>query len=350
MTASIGQNAGRQRGIAVITALLVVTIATVLAVELAWQTNLDLRRTESLMLRDQAHQYAYGAEAYAAALLEDKLQDQTGDSPVYSRADDEQACQGFQFSIDQGGMTGGICDLQSRFNLNNLVQTGDGKHDELVVEQFRRLLAAISVVNEDIDIDAGTIDVIVDSVTDWIDPDSSADYNGAEDDAYTGEQPPYRAANFWFTSVSELRAVRGVTPEIFSAIVSYVAALPVTSGQHTKINVNTAPVAVLMSLGKNITMENAAQWVSDSADEPFKDDTPFTGFVEQDMLPYLEYSSSYFELKGAVSIGTARLGMYSLLEYDGQAVSPRLRQFDVVEVVESADAAEPVNDEQLADE
>ncbi len=333
----------RQRGIAVLTAMLVVTIATVLAIEIAWDTALDLRRTESLFARDQAQLYGLGAEAYAATLLEDALFNQSGNTAIYSRTDDATACGGFAFTLDEGGMTGGVCDLQARFNLNNLV-TADGERDPLVMQQFRRLLAAVSTVDETLDIDAVTADTIVESAADWIDPDTSADFNGAEDDTYTSGQPPYRAANFWFTSVSELRAVRGVSDEIFLALAPYLAALPVTGGQPTRINVNTAAVPVLMSLGENITAQNAQLWVDDSADEPFEDETPFAGFVDPGMFPYLAYSSAYFELKGFVSIGATRLGLYSLLESNGQAVVTRLRQFDVVDVVVSAQSVEPAED------
>lgn len=347
MSPSIRSAPPRQEGIAVVTAMLVVTIATILAVELAWKTNLDLRRTEGLLTWDQAHQFGFGAEAFAAKLMEEKLQDQTGAAAVYSRTDDEQACRGFQFEIEQGGMTGGVCDLQGRFNLNNLLNSG--KRDELAVKQFRRLLNAISALNEDVDIEPDVAEVIVESAVDWIDPNSDADFNGAEADAYTSLQPPYRAANFWFTSVSELRAIRGVTPEIYVALAPFLAALPVTNGQQTPLNVNTAPVPVLMSLGDDITAANAEEWESDSAREPFEDATPFAGFVDPAMVPYLGFSSRYFELKGLVSIGTTRLGMYSLLEFTGQAVVPRLRQFDVVDAVPSADDAEPIQSENVVE-
>ena len=55
----------RQRGIAALTAILVVALASILAVELAWEVNLDIRRTENMLLRDQARQIALGAEIMA---------------------------------------------------------------------------------------------------------------------------------------------------------------------------------------------------------------------------------------------------------------------------------------------
>jgi general secretion pathway protein K len=335
---------GRQRGVAVITAMLVVAVATILAVGMAWQTNLDLRRTEGLIGWDQAHEFAFGAESFAIKLLEEHLEEQAGGEAVYSRRDDETACRGFQFSLDEGAMTGGVCDLQGRFNLNNLV-TGAGKPDELVVKQFRRLIEAVIALNPDLDVNPADAEIIVASTVDWIDPDTNADFNGAEDDTYTSEPEPYRAANFWFTSISELRAVRGVTPDIYTALAPYLTALPVGSGagRHTVINVNTASIPVLMSLGDSITLENATRWVEDSRKEAFKDQTSFAGFVDPAMFPYMGYTSAYFELKGFVSIGTTRLGMYSLLESDGQTVKTRLRQFDVVEAVESAEPATEIS-------
>ena len=341
-----------QRGIAVITAMLVVTIATVLAVEMAWQSSIDLRRTESLLAWDQARQFGLGAETYAASLLADKLSDQSGSPAVYSRTDDEQACGGFQFALDQegvsGAMTGGVCDLQARFNLNNLVDPS-GRKNESAAKQFRRLLEAISAIDEAVDIDPVTADTIVESAIDWIDPDTTADFNGAEDDTYTSEQPPYRAANFWFTSVSEIRAVRGVTPEIYAALLPYLAALPIAAGESTTINVNTASVAVLMSLGDDVRPENALEWVRQSKEEPFKDVTSFAKFVDESMYPSIGFSSRYFALQGLVAIGSSRLGMYSLLESDGQKVSPRLRQFDVVDTVPAKAQAVTDEEEQRVD-
>jgi len=189
---------------------------------------------------------------------------------------------------------------------------------------------------------------------DWIDPDESAEYNGAEDDAYTSEQPPYRAANFWFTSVSELRSVRGVTPEIYAALAPHLAALPVTPGQRTKLNLNTATIPVYMSLGEDVSVTNAENWVEISRAKPFEDATEFADFLDPQLTPteYVSFSSRYFALRGLVSIGTTQLGMYSLLEYSGTTVVPRLRQFDVVDQVPAPpepDDDEDDESEQLSD-
>lgn len=317
-------HAGRQQGVAVLTAMLVVAIAAVLAVELVWQTNLDLRRTEGLLGRDQARLYGIGAEDLAAKLLREDMERAAAEPADWLGEDWAQPT---TFSLDQGMMTGAVIDLQGRFNLNNLVEAG-GQRDDHAYQQFQRLLAVL-------DLDPG----IADATIDWIDPDTSAGFNGAEDDVYTSLSPPYRTANFWFTSVSELRAVRGVEPEVYAVLAPHLAALPRRGSEPTKINVNTATAAVLQSLSDTISSANTEQWITDRMQQPFEDLTAFTGFIDAvTVQKYVGVSSDYFALHGTVSIGATRLAMYSLLERNGQSVVVRLRSFDALEALPVAEA------------
>ena len=58
-------------------------------------------------------------------------------------------------------------------------------------------------------------DIISDSILDWIDSNKNHRINGAEDDYYRTQHPPYLAKNGKFETLSELLKVRGVTEEIF---------------------------------------------------------------------------------------------------------------------------------------
>ena len=64
-----------QRGVAVITAMLVVAIGTIIAVNLMWEGTLDLRRAEAALAADQGLMYVQGAEAWAADILRQDLVD-----------------------------------------------------------------------------------------------------------------------------------------------------------------------------------------------------------------------------------------------------------------------------------
>jgi general secretion pathway protein K len=75
------------------------------------------------------------------------------------------------------------------------------------------------------------------SLADWIDGDGIPAPDGAEDSDYARSAIPYRAANTLLAEPSELRAVAGVTPQIYTLLRPWVCALPST--EMSPINVNT---------------------------------------------------------------------------------------------------------------
>lgn len=303
----------RQRGIAVITAMLVVTIATVLAVQLVWETSLDLRRTEGMLLWDQAQQYAYGAEAWAADILREDLRNDGGE-PIDDLGE-AWAQQLPPLSIEGGVMEGALEDLQGRFNLNNLVDSR-GRKNEDAFTQFQRLMEVLQIPPDD----AARVGS---AIVDWIDPGSDAEFDGAEDDVYTSRVPAHRAANFWFTSTSELMAVEGMTREIYTELLPVVSALPPGS----RLNLNTAPEAVIRSLGDNISDVDAKAWVTDREKQPCRDPVNLPIQIDAKLQNVVGCASSHFGLRVHVRIGTTHLYMYSLLQRNGQSVVPRLRSF-----------------------
>ena len=312
---------GRQRGVALFTALLIVALATIISVEMIWSLNLNLRRSEALLSRDQAVQFALGAEDWARDILAEDARD---DGPQGGDSLEEAWAQRLPpLLIEGGNLEGFIEDLQGRFNLNNLVNARNGEIDTLHYGQFQRLLQVLEVDPS-----------LADAVVDWIDPDSLAELQGAEDDAYTSQQPPYRAANYPFVTATELLAVQGFDAETYAALAPHVAALPLTSGgdgsESTPINLNTATDAVLLSLSPQVTITEMESWLEE---RPFNDLERFAPFQEPtvaaiDRMPPAGLASRYFRLYVAVTVGTTRVTMYSLLDRSGTGVVTRLRSFD----------------------
>ena len=95
-----------QRGMAVLTAMLVVTIGTIIAVNLMWNATLDLRRTESALAADQGLLYMQGAEAWAADILR---QDQV-DSPNSDNLSEPWATELPPLPVDGGTIAGKLED------------------------------------------------------------------------------------------------------------------------------------------------------------------------------------------------------------------------------------------------
>jgi general secretion pathway protein K len=312
--------------------MLVVTIATVLAVELIWDLNLDLRRTETILAREQGLQVAYGLELLAAQLLEADYEDdpQAPDTLL------ERWAQQYNFPFEGGQVIGKLDDMQGRFNLNNLINA-NGQKDEIAKEQLRRLVrVATTGLDREQQVNP---DTIVDSIVDWLDADQLAELGGAEDGFYTTLEPPYRAGNFWFTSISELQAVNGMTPPAFRALQGLVSALPPAPTGRRSVNVNTAPEPVLRSLCEEFTEVQTAALVEQQQSSPFESTEEFRQAVAiddpnqppSDCLTdnVIGITSNFFRLTVIVSIGTTRLAMYSLLERNQQGtVATRYRSFD----------------------
>jgi len=314
-----------QRGIAAVTALLVVALATMLAADLAWELHLDIRRSETQLMHNQAVQFALGAEIMAIEALRNDF------------ADDEAANEFCDFPgegwdtemtlpFEGGTVRGQLIGMQGRFNLNNLAP--DGRKDEVSYEQFIRLLETLGLERD-----------LAPRVLDWIDPNQIEEFGGAEDGIYTAKTPPYRAANTWFTTTSELLAIEGFidpsepSKDRYDLLERYVAALP--PGE--KINVNSAEDPVLLSFASDAGISDAeplkanrpyCALLTGSGEAAFMDDAD--GIVDVNFTnDYLDVATNFFQLKVLVTLGTSQLTMYSLLHRDSNGlVTTSLRYFD----------------------
>ena len=296
----------RQRGVAVLTAMLIVAIGTIIAVNLMWQSTLDLRRTESALAADQGLMFMQGAEAWAADILRQDLVD----SPSSDNLSEPWATQLPPLPVDGGTIIGKLEDLQGRFNLNNLIKP-DGTDNPLAVAQFERLLTLLQIDP-----------ALAGAVLDWLDPDSNLRFpTGGEDVTYAGVDPPYRAANSMITSPSELMAVSGFNREIYAKLAPYVTALPIG----TKLNVNTASAIVLASLDPNLDISAGEGLVEQRADGAFVDiDKTFEKLVDPKVLREIDGVSQHFLLTATVTLGTNQLTMRSVLQRDASGVTRAL--------------------------
>jgi general secretion pathway protein K len=298
----------QHRGVALITAMLIAALATMVAANLSWDNALDVRRTMVLMNRDQAVQVALGAESWVITILQQDLQDSDTDHLAELWATDLPG-----LPIEGGEVFGRVEDLQGRFNINNLIDD-QGKIDTGSLDQFRRLLNSLGLDPRFAGIAA-----------DWIDTDVEPSFpDGAEDSIYTGMLPSYRAPNQPLSSVSELAAIEGMDRATFLLLEPHIAALPGRTG----INVNTATPAVLQSLDENITISDVESLLSEREAGGFSDlEATFGTLVTPEVLNDLLIDDTlYFRLKVVVRIDTVRVTMNSVLQRGGRgSVAPILR-------------------------
>jgi len=304
----------RQRGVALITAVLMVALATMLAVDVGFRGFLDQRRSGTLFALDQGYEIALGAEAWAADFLKKDMQDSKTDhlGETWARPLPP-------LPIDGGTVEGRLEDMQGRFNLNNLIHT-DGTPNPEAVKQLERILAMLEIEPN-----------WATAMADWIDQDTQPGFpDGAEDTVYTGQDPPHLAANMPVTRVSELMVLPGFGAQRFARLKPFVSALPVG----TPLNVCTAPGIVLDALSDD-TREfslNPNDLVKRRKDACFPTLEDLRGSLGDEQFNQLKKSltesSAYFRATVWVTIGTTQFTLYSLLARGGAgSVRPALRSF-----------------------
>jgi general secretion pathway protein K len=293
----------RQRGVALITAIVVVAIATVLAVRIGTRAALDLRRTAGLVALDQGWHVALGAEAWAAEVLREDLED----SQDVDHLGEAWALPLPPLPIDGGEVRGALEDMQGRFNLNNLIDA-ERQVDEANVARFERLLATV-----------GAQPRWARVMADWLDQDNMPQIpEGAEDGTYLSQNPPYRAANGLVATTTEMMALPGMTRDEFERIRPYVAALPVG----TTINLCTAKAPVLVSLVEaGADFGNEEMLAANRRDGCFPTiedfNSPLDVPTRQAIADEISESTDWFRSVTAVRIGTSEFTLYSLIERNG---------------------------------
>ena len=334
-----------QRGVALLVAVLLVALGTIIAAAVAYENAMTARRGTATFALDQSILIAQGAEALAAYGVRRVV---TSDAKKYVYAGQGWDKPYGPLEIVPGVMlTAYLEDMQGRFNLNSLVDT-TGRPNLTQVAVFKALLAAVGLEEKW----AGLL-------IDWIDIDAVPSVpDGAEDSTYLGQTPPYLTANRYITSTTELMALPGFDRQHYSLIAPYIAALP----QGTKLNVCTASGVVLdayVGLGhqefggtesgnltknranaggcfpalqdyaKSFNTGNGNSWQAPgpAAGTP---PTPRSGVANtpnpgvpgagpptaQGVVSLVGQSSNYFRLSSVVTIGSTEINLYSLLYMD----------------------------------
>ena len=227
----------KQKGIALITILVMVALATILAATIAQRQKFTAENTAYLMRQNQSLWYAKSAETFFSELLVEDAEN-AGDVDYLQ---ENWAKPMPAFPVEDGYVTGQLYDESGKFNLNSLVDDS-GQVNVAAKEWFERLL-----------MNAGLNAQLSEAVIDWQDADNETlGPMGAEESYYRGLRNAYLPANSKFHAVEELKMVRGFEGEKYLLIAPYVSAIAV---QDAKVNINTAPAIVLASLAESLDVE-----------------------------------------------------------------------------------------------
>lgn len=210
-----------QGGVALITALLVVALATIAAVSLSATHQIDLRRAATSQAFNQSLHHGASLEALAAEAGARLVAE-----PELARALIEEGCESPPLSLELDGarVEARLADLHCRLNLNNLLDPEDTE----TAEAFIRLVEGLAGEHPEMGMDP---EAFIEALRQWADPE-------AETDWYQRRDPPYLPGGRPLTSASEMLLVRGVDPADYHALRPYITVLPETG---TSINTVAVP-------------------------------------------------------------------------------------------------------------
>jgi general secretion pathway protein K len=294
--------ARRQRGAAVLVAMLVVAIAALAASSFMFRSQVEWRRFENLSRMDQAQSVLRAAQQWGATVLLDDARNSSVDHRGEAWATRLPPVEAENYRI-----WGLMEDQEGRFNLNNLVANGEIDKQQLAI--FVRLLSALRLPES-----------LAGAVADWIDADDLPfNANSVDSPYYATLQTPYRATNRTLININELLRVKDMDRNTLAMLRPFVTVLPT----RTPINVNTASPEVLVALVQGLSSEEAYSMVAKRERTYYRNITDFQQALPSGMTAPasgISVSSQYFLVQARASNERLSIGNQALYRRVGAAL------------------------------
>jgi len=296
--------ARNQKGVAVIIALLLTTLAITIVASLFWQQQVQVRSIENQRLQLQIKWILRGALDWAGLILREDSKHSNVDSldepwatPLAETRLDQYVEEGNKVEdISDTTLSGSISDAQARYNLNNLSVNGNVNAGE--VATFGKIL---ELLKRDPRLAQGTADEI-------------SSYQKSMQGKEGGDENRIVPLLMKITQVEDLLAIQGFTPEMIEKLKDYVIFLPIV----TAVNINTASAEVLSARVDNLSFPDATALVESRNKAYFRDLGDFTNRLHRNSLALmnnrLSVSSNFFLVNGKVRMRRAELRVQALIE------------------------------------
>jgi general secretion pathway protein K len=264
----------RQRGAAVIVAMLIVALAATVAAYALQRQHVAVSTLEAGRDHEQARWLLRGGAHWARAILSEDFRanklDHGGELWASGLPPTE---------VEHGSLSGEIRDAQGLFNLANL--TREGKPSEPDIAALKRLLGLFGL---------------------------RADLA----EAIAAAQP--------MVQVEELYRVRGFDEQAGAKLARVVTLLP----RRTQVNVNTAPAEVLVAIVDGLTLAEALVLAHDRKAAPIRDAGDFLSRLPRRELAQgaeaITVQSRYFVVQGRAKVGRAQARIETLLQRDSASL------------------------------
>ncbi|SFB76918.1 type II secretion system minor pseudopilin GspK [Massilia yuzhufengensis] len=309
----------RQRGVAVVTALLLTTLAIAIVASLFWQQQVQVRSMENQRLHLQTKWILRGALDWASLVLR-----QDAYTSNYTSLDQVWATPLAETRLDQyierervagetfdASLSGNIIDATSRYNLGNLAK--DRMKNPEQVRIFGRLL-------DNLRVDARLAERVANFVAQGqqapavVDPPAG----GSTTTGQPQPVPPTAGVPIPLLQPDDLLAVQGFTPEIMAKLRPFLIVLP--GPELTPLNVNTVPAELLSALVPDMSLSEANSLVARRKTAAWREKIAFTSQVSHgDKVEDTAFNvkSDWFIVQSRIRLDRAALNAESLIQRRG---------------------------------
>ncbi|MGH1360046.1 MAG: type II secretion system minor pseudopilin GspK [Burkholderiaceae bacterium] len=330
----------RQNGVAIISVLLTVALATIIVSGLFLREHITVRSVENRLALTQVRWIERAAIDWSKVILRADATstkvDHLGEPwaiPVLDTRLDETVTAGAKIDDEARAATlsGQMIDAQSRFNLNNLVETGEDRTLVLSIpnlQLFQRLLDLLGLPQAIANTIASRI-LSYKQAVGAVMPESTGGSQQPGSGPLTGGVSQARDKGpleiLPMLRLSDLLAVRGVNAEALELLDGFVIFLPT---EKTLINVGTAPAEILAALG-DFGLEEARRLVTAREQVYWNNKEEFiknlTGEAKTNAENLSDVKSSYFLVRGLIRFGRVESLTETLLRR-----STKLKTVDVI--------------------
>lgn len=321
----------RQGGVAVITALLLTTLAVTIVASLFWQQQVQVRSIENQRMQLQKQWILRGALDWARLILSesfkvnqtvDNLQQPWAVGLAETRLDSyvENGRTGSEAS--DASISGKIIDATSRLNLRGLSSGGvPNEAERKAFEKLLRILkinpalaqaAAITMAAgqpKQAPLPAGQTSVPAVVATAPVTSAMPGSSGQAAETAVTATLPLDANRPMEITQVDDLLAVPGFTPAIVAQLKNYVVILP----EVTSVNFNTASAEVLAARVDTLSVVEAQAIIIDRDRAYARDAADLLSRLRDRPAAGLTVRTDYFLVDGKVRLNRAGLEVQALI-------------------------------------
>ncbi len=226
--------------------------------------------------------------------------------------------QNISVPIENGKVTVTVVDQERYLNPNYLVNK-QGKINEKYMRVFDRLFDLLDINK-----------TVLYNIVDWIDKDDISS-GGIE------KYPDYQAKNSRLDSLDELLLIQGIDKTVFNGRVSPTGFIPglrsvLSPYSNGKVNVNTAPKYVLMSLDPDIDENIANAIISYRKKKPFKNLNDLdlvdgiTGDIIHRISTITDVKSNNFLINMDIKLGDRDYKVIFLVQRNGKKIIKKWRK------------------------